>query len=38
MRLPEKRYFLGYYDDVAAAEAVVVAFRRKHMPFSEMDK
>ena len=29
---------LGYFSTVAEAEAVVVAWRRENMPFSEMDK
>lgn len=31
-------YYLGLYEDIKEAETVVVTFRRKHMPFSEMDK
>lgn len=33
-----KRVYLGRFATLAEAEAVVVAWRREHMPFSEMDK
>ena len=36
--LDYKQHHLGRFDTIAEAEAVVVAWRREHMPFSEMDK
>ena len=33
-----KRYNLGRYDSIEEAETVVGAWRREHMPFSEMDR
>lgn len=35
--LTGRQYHLGYFDTIGEAEAVVVAWRRAHMPFSEMD-
>ena len=37
-KLNQKVHNLGSYRSVEEAEAVVVAFRRAHMPFSVMDK
>lgn len=36
--LNRRHHHLGFFDDVASAEAAVVAFRRQHMPFSVMDQ
>lgn len=33
-----RRFQLGYFEDLAEAEAVVSAWRRVNMPYSEMDK
>lgn len=33
-----QRHHFGYYSTKAEAEKVVVAWRREHMPYSEMDK
>lgn len=33
-----KRRTLGYFDTIEEAAAVVSAWRREHMPFSEMDR
>ena len=37
-RIDGERHWLGRHDSMEAAEAVVVAFRRAHMEFSEMDR
>lgn len=37
-KLNGEHFHLGRFDTVAEAEAVVVAWRREHMPFSEIDK
>lgn len=31
-------HHLGYFSDMREAEAIVTAWRRQHMPYSEMDK
>lgn len=36
--LNQKNNHLGYFSDISDAEQAVIDFRRKHMPFSEMDK
>ena len=36
--LNRKQYHLGLFDTIEEAEAAVIAWRREHMPFSEMDK
>jgi hypothetical protein len=38
VKLRGKGHTLGRYDSIAEAEAVAVAFRREHMPYSEMDR
>ena len=38
VRLLGDYHYLGYFDTIAEAETVVVAFRREHMPFSAADQ
>lgn len=38
VQVAKKQHYLGVFDTVEEAEAVVVAWRREHMPFSEMDR
>lgn len=33
-----KGYSIGYFDDIKEAELAAIAWRRKHMPYSEMDQ
>ena len=37
-RLNGRFYWLGRHDTIEEAEAAAAAFRREHMPFSEMDR
>lgn len=38
VRVNGRQYSLGHHDDEEAAAEVVAAFRREHMPTSEMDR